>query len=132
MTIQYNHFWNIICSITFRVLIICLLEGPEIGNSLWMTITITFEIIHVLLHLGCYRKFAIDRPGGKQFLAPHNFWTTHIGIILQIYFDRKICILLEFNYIIVLRCVVQKLCVVENCLPHGLSKIKFKIKNKNF
>ena len=29
----------------------------------------------------CYRKFAIDRPGGIQFFATHNFWTTHFRII---------------------------------------------------
>ena len=25
-----------------------------------------------------YRKLAIDRPGGRQFSATHNFWTTHL------------------------------------------------------
>ena len=30
------------------------------------------------------------------------------------YSDRKICIISEYNYIIVLRCVVQKLCVAKN------------------
>jgi len=71
-------------------------------------------IYGIFLKRGIYRKFAIDRPGGKQFLASH-------GIIIQIYFDRKTCILLEYNCIIVLRCVVQKLCVAKNCLPPGLS-----------
>ena len=68
-----------------------------------------------------YRKFAIDRPGGIQFLATHNFWATHFRIIIKIYSDRKICILSEYNYIIVLRSVVQKLYVAKNCIPPGLS-----------
>ncbi len=68
-----------------------------------------------------YRKFAIDRPGAKQFLATHYFRTTHLRIITYIYSDRKICILSEYNCIIVLRCVVKKLCVAENCWPPGLS-----------
>jgi len=27
----------------------------------------------------------------------------------------------EYIYMVILRCVVQKLCVAENCLPPGLS-----------
>ena len=27
----------------------------------------------------------------------------------------------QYNYVIVLRCVVQKICVAKNCIPPGLS-----------
>jgi len=45
-----------------------------------------------------------------------SLWNIH-GINKLHFSDRKIVILLEYNYIIVLRCVVQKLCVAKNCVP---------------
>ena len=83
----------------------------------------------LLFQKNIYRKFAIDRPGGKQFLAAHNFWTSHLRIVTYIYSDNKICILSEYNCIIVLRCVVQNLCVAENCLPLGqsIANLRYKI-----
>ena len=39
-----------------------------------------------------YRKFAIDRPGGEQFSAENNFWTTHLRITIW-HSDIKMSIL---------------------------------------
>ncbi len=64
-----------------------------------------------------YRKFAIGSPAGIQSFATHNFLTTYLRIITLIYSDRKNCILSEYNYIIVLRCVVQKLYVEKESIP---------------
>ena len=41
--------------------------------------------------------------------------------VAYIYSYRKNCILSEYNYIIVLRCVAQKLFAVKNCILPGLS-----------
>ena len=68
-----------------------------------------------------YRKFATYRPGGMQFLATHNFWTTHFRTMIWLYSERMQIFLSEYIYMIILRCVVQKLCVDKNCMPPGLS-----------
>ena len=69
-----------------------------------------------------YRKFAIDRPESKQFSATHNFLTTHLITMIQLYSERMKIFLSEYMYVIILRCVVQKYCVALNCyLPPGLS-----------
>jgi len=42
-----------------------------------MTMKITYTGMHNFVFytakILCYRKFAIDRPGGIQFFATHNF-----------------------------------------------------------
>ena len=68
-----------------------------------------------------HRKFAIDRPVGKQFSATHSSLTTHLRTLIQLYSERMQIFLSEYMYVIILRCVVQKLCVAKNCLPPGLS-----------
>ncbi len=82
---------------------------------------LTFRVrILVWEKLG-YRKFAIDRPGGMQFLATHNFWTTHLRTMIWLYSEKMQTFISEYIYMIILRCVVQKLCVDKNCIPPGLS-----------
>jgi len=41
--------------------------------------------------------------------------------MIQLYTERMQISLSEYMYVIILRCVVQKLCVAKNCLPPGLS-----------
>ncbi len=41
--------------------------------------------------------------------------------MIKLYSERMEIFLSEYIYMVILRCVVQKLCVTENCLPPGLS-----------
>ncbi len=67
-SISYVLFYTIITS--------CIMYKLDGHNfSLWK------KISDMALE-GRYRKFAIDRPGGKQFLAIHNFWITHFRTII--------------------------------------------------
>jgi len=41
--------------------------------------------------------------------------------MIKVYSERMEIVLSEYIYMDIRRCVVQKLCVAENCLPPGLS-----------
>ena len=68
-----------------------------------------------------YRKNSIDRPGGIHFFSTHNFWTTCHRTIIKAYSGRKVSTLLEYVFIFVLLCKIQKLYVDKKWIPPGLS-----------
>ncbi len=117
---RFSWFWprecDVLCTILLYIeqcIFVCLyMYVFELCICTCMNLYIFTMIKRILLP-----KLIWSPPGLFSPSPPRSIY----GIIFHLSPERTQIFLSEYIYMIILRCVVHKLCVAKNCIPLGLS-----------